>query len=262
MLQKWWVKHENGNVEGPFPTETIRARIYAGFLTEDSLISNDRHIFKPARESLPADEDSPILASAPIPDAELPHVGGRTSRVGDLPVAPVAPPAVKSGSNQCPSCANEVSDEAASCPKCGFFFEPYLTPLVAGGNQPSPAIPAPEPITAAQTILGLGCAVVMLSILGYGGCFTMFSGKPTPEVTTGDKYSAQAYTEEFISRVLKAPSTAQYSNWNVKDSGGGKWTVICDVDSQNSFGAMLRKKFIVTLTITGDNAHMNSINEF
>jgi hypothetical protein len=53
MSQEWWIKHEDGSVEGPLPTETIRARLYAGFLNEECAISDDRRSYKPARMSLP-----------------------------------------------------------------------------------------------------------------------------------------------------------------------------------------------------------------
>jgi hypothetical protein len=53
---------------------------------------------------------------------------------------------------------------------------------------------------------------------------------------------------------LKAPSTAEFSGTTA--TGGGPWTVTGQVDSQNSFGAMIRSPFGCTVTITGESARV------
>jgi len=43
---------------------------------------------------------------------------------------------------------------------------------------------------------------------------------------------------------LKSPTTAQFStDYRAGDLGDGRWQIVSSVDSQNSFGAMLRTKF-------------------
>lgn len=65
---------------------------------------------------------------------------------------------------------------------------------------------------------------------------------------------AFVYGKEYVKLNLKAPSTAKfgsYGNSNVQHYTGCKFVVTGYVDSQNSFGAMLRSNYSVTLIPTG-----------
>ncbi|MDR2269357.1 MAG: hypothetical protein LBF27_00510 [Sphingobacterium sp.] len=69
---------------------------------------------------------------------------------------------------------------------------------------------------------------------------------------------AYIYAEDFIKERLKAPSTAKFPDdferyKHVKYIGDNKYQIISWVDSQNSFGAMLRTKFSCTIKIEGEN---------
>lgn len=58
---------------------------------------------------------------------------------------------------------------------------------------------------------------------------------------------AAAQCESYVKDYLKAPSTAEFSGigeTQIVAQGGGKYAVIGWVDSQNSFGAKLRTKYI------------------
>ncbi|PRW95830.1 hypothetical protein C7A07_25055 [Pseudomonas fragi] len=65
---------------------------------------------------------------------------------------------------------------------------------------------------------------------------------------------AYVMSQTFVKRGLKAPSTADfgsYSESQVKPMPAGasacKFLVIGHVDAQNSFGAMIRNRYIVTV---------------
>lgn len=65
---------------------------------------------------------------------------------------------------------------------------------------------------------------------------------------------AFVYGKEYVKQNLKAPSTAKfgsYGNSSVQHYTGCKFVVTGYVDSQNSFGAMLRSNYSVTLTPSG-----------
>lgn len=72
---------------------------------------------------------------------------------------------------------------------------------------------------------------------------------------SNDEKSLYLYSaEELVKQNLKAPSTADFPNWY-----GGEWhisrkdnviTIVSYVDSQNSFGAMIREKFAIQYSYT------------
>jgi len=70
-----------------------------------------------------------------------------------------------------------------------------------------------------------------------------------------DNYSdAFFYGKEYVKRSLKSPSSAKfgsYGNSSVQHYKGCKFVVKGYVDSQNSFGAMLRSNYSVTMTPSG-----------
>jgi hypothetical protein len=63
-------------------------------------------------------------------------------------------------------------------------------------------------------------------------------------------YEAKSACKEFVERRLKAPSTADFE---MDASGtGDRWTVTGTVDSQNSFGGMVRNSFTCQVRYDGD----------
>jgi len=87
--------------------------------------------------------------------------------------------------------------------------------------------------------------------------------KETREMVS--KYDIYKFAKKSITATLKAPSTAKFPDYN--DEGVN--IVIADstnivvsgyVDAQNSFGAMLRSRYIVALSIKGGMLHVESID--
>lgn len=90
-----------------------------------------------------------------------------------------------------------------------------------------------------------------LMALSISACST---GSGTVTSTGPDKIEAYVMAQVFVEKWLKAPSTAQYplaSEAIINDLGDGRWRVQAWVDSQNSFGAMVRNNFTCTLKYTG-----------
>lgn len=66
--------------------------------------------------------------------------------------------------------------------------------------------------------------------------------------TEHSNFLAYNYAEDFIEQRLKSPSTAEFpgvseKNNHITDLGGGEYQINSWVDSQNSFGAMIRTKW-------------------
>lgn len=65
---------------------------------------------------------------------------------------------------------------------------------------------------------------------------------------------AKICAEKAVTDSLKSPSTAKfckYTEMTATNLGGDRWKVTGYVDAQNSFGAVIRTNWTVTLTLTG-----------
>lgn len=113
-------------------------------------------------------------------------------------------------------------------------------------------------------ILKKGCLVfvVFFALLGVVGSL-MDDEVVEDENEISDSYAYFA-AKESIKEVLKAPSTAEFADYS--DSyirrEGNTFYVDSYVDSQNSFGAMLRKKFRVKIMFNDDSSYTYSIQNF
>jgi hypothetical protein len=103
-------------------------------------------------------------------------------------------------------------------------------------------------------------AICVFLILAYSSGETESS---EPEKRTSiTEYEAKAVAEGQVETVIKAPSTAKFSGLRDTEitpiTNGYK--VIGHVDSQNSFGAMIRSKYSVDIfvdTLSGDIMYKN-----
>lgn len=77
---------------------------------------------------------------------------------------------------------------------------------------------------------------------------------PSSPVSDSDKIRVLAVVRTYLEGRLKSPSTANYSGYGETSvrSVGDKYGVAGWVDSQNSFGAMLRMKYVIVLKKVGD----------
>jgi len=81
---------------------------------------------------------------------------------------------------------------------------------------------------------------------------SLIGGNRSDSSSNDNQYEAIAQCEARIERLLKAPSTAEFDS--SATASGGVWTVTGTVDSENSFGAMLRSNFQCTVEIHTDTA--------
>jgi hypothetical protein len=106
-------------------------------------------------------------------------------------------------------------------------------------------MPRPSPIWIAMFVL-------ILATVACGG-----SGNVTPTVAPvagkSDETLACIMSQDFIERQLKAPASAKYPNCVGKAEfvGDGEFVVTTYVDSQNSFGAMIRTSYVMRLKSLG-----------
>ncbi len=73
--------------------------------------------------------------------------------------------------------------------------------------------------------------------LGVSAC--SYSSTPSGP----DQYGAMEVCRQFVQNHLKSPSTADFSNESASGYGS-TWTVTGSVDSQNSFGGVVRNNYL------------------
>lgn len=67
-------------------------------------------------------------------------------------------------------------------------------------------------------------------------------------------YQAQSACESAVTGILKSPSSADFGGWQRRENADGSFEISGYVDSQNSFGAMLRAQFSCSVDTSGSQA--------
>lgn len=163
---------------------------------------------------------------------------------------------------RCKECGGQVSTEAFTCPHCG-------TPQ----RQSPPPVPIvvyqPPPKKKQIGLLG-GCFLIFLIFILFSVVATV--SKQSDSSTSGEVKARQAKAQDesdlsmrlferskdAVRRKLKAPSTAKFpgtvfgaNEYKVYKMPDGAYRVTSWVDSQNSFGAMIRSQWVVNLREAG-----------
>src|SRR5579863_6173791 len=147
---------------------------------------------------------------------------------------------------QCRECRKDISDQAQRCPSCG-----------------APTTPKKIKAGPALTALFIGGAAVLM----VRDCSS--HNNPQERLATGCSQSnaSMAFimaTNHFVRDELAAPSTAEFTQSDVKYLGNCSFSVSGYVDAQNAFGAKLRHSFSANVrynpdddTCMGYNLHIN-----
>jgi len=201
----------------------------------------------------------------------------------------------------CPDCARRISRRAETCPHCGCPLgaapqsptpKPMITrkrgaarsrarPRTTGGQKKRcpqckeqihanakicPHCRTKQPAPAWATVIGLIITGVLV-VWGYQACSSISSSTGGSD-SRASKGMAWAMAQRFIKDRLVSPGSADFGGWLeqttdecVTDLGSGRYRVKGWVDSQNSFGAMLRSNFVCIVAYAGDNKwNLESIN--
>lgn len=121
---------------------------------------------------------------------------------------------------------------------------------------------APHYLTPGETLLTV-VVMIVISLSGYWGFNSCVkSCEPTPyqikmraenerhERQYGDNLGAAAAAQTFVKARLVSPATAKFpwAGGDVTELNPGEYSVKGYVDSQNAFGAMLRKNYLCIIT--------------
>ena len=106
-----------------------------------------------------------------------------------------------------------------------------------------PPPPAPKAPMGWFTKFLIASPIVLFAAFGLG----LLNNQAQHDPDRGNnEFAAAQACEVVVERQLKAPASAEFTSVAV---GGGPWTVQGTVDSQNSFGAMIRTTYECTVTI-------------
>lgn len=148
---------------------------------------------------------------------------------------------------KCEECKNEVSNKADKCPNCGVKIK-----------------------QGKGCLWWIGVLFVVIAV-GYGievsTKDTSGSNTTSTQGSTSDLFLVYRYAEDAVKKDLKSPTTAEFPGRServnhVNYLGDGEYKVNSWVDSQNSFGAIIRTNFsVVIVMIDGSISSRNLIFE-
>lgn len=137
---------------------------------------------------------------------------------------------------KCPECRISISNAAIVCPSCGR--------------------PIAGKAWGAKHVVGVVLAL-FLGLMILGMLNNKRPGENSTEAARRDYYcqatrdairDAESMARQFVTDGLKTPATASFVETTGSHTDGCSFYVIGSVDSQNTFGAMLRSTFMVVLT--------------
>lgn len=152
----------------------------------------------------------------------------------------------------CPECLNQVTDVARACKYCGYIFDDPRS------VEPAP-LPNPTKTNSNSVMKNLNLMLFFLVILIVAFYLFLTSRTPSTPKPTEDPATpidAVIMCEQFVKDNLKAPKTADFQNIYQAESTEttpDSFTVKSYVDSENSFGAMIRTNFKCQIRFTGDD---------
>lgn len=139
----------------------------------------------------------------------------------------------------CKECGGQVSKKATKCPHCGIK-------LRKGGNN--------------------GCLWTFIIVALAFVAISIFSPDldTSSEISHPNNFLAYNYAEDAVKKKLKAPSTAKFPRTTEKDKhikylGNKEYQIDSWVDSQNSFGAMIRTNFSVTIVFDNEKVSFKNL---
>ncbi|NQT14221.1 MAG: DUF4339 domain-containing protein [Planctomycetes bacterium] len=248
-----WYILRSGQVLGPYTSAKLKAMVETGRLKPDAPVrKGDDGPWTPARKiagltirsGQPAPLDNQTIRQVEtepvvqLVEAEKFNVSNVLDQIPESSsLRPLRP---------CPDCESLISQNALQCPRCGKPFDRYRKPSTDPARHE-------ERKTSSCT---MGCAIIaaLFFALIIGTCL-FDGGNSRGRKSSGDnntKINAYFMAKQFVTDRLKSPASAEFPSHPtscVEATDG--WHVKGYVDSQNSFGAMMRTQWTAVVRHKG-----------
>lgn len=138
----------------------------------------------------------------------------------------------------CKECGGQLSNKAINCPHCGIKLKKT----------------------------GSGCLLpfIITTIIIIGISIFSYDTESSREISHPNNFLAYSYAEDAVKKRLKSPSTAKFPRTIEKDKhikylGNKEYQIVSWVDSQNSFGAMVRSNFSVIIVFDNEKVSFRNL---
>ena len=98
--------------------------------------------------------------------------------------------------------------------------------------------------------LWMKVAGIVLLLLFVGWALQPADSEQRPGTSSDDGYGAEVACQDFVKDRLKSPGTADFSDEEATGPGP-TWVVTGSVDSENTFGGVVRNTYSCTVVSTG-----------
>ena len=153
------------------------------------------------------------------------------------------------------SLGDEYHGRKGKCPECGdklmeiqpdtVVFPPDLAvPIPTGNTNGASRIEYVYPVKNSRGTAVMVFQLLLLAVLIAGLCGAIYAAITIMDYDgIGTPRGASAMAQQTVLKNLLCPSTAKFGGITVKDMGDGYYMVRGYCDSQNGFGAMVRRNF-------------------
>ena len=160
----------------------------------------------------------------------------------------------------CMKCGTANPDDAAtSCPHCGVVYEKLTDAYESKRYKPKKQFRLIPWKLSADQISTIAVGVVLALIVA--GVFAWELMPHTPSNPDPARVAATGFydcKQQVLSR-LKAPSSAEFGDFDFASHQGNSYVLKSYVDAQNSFGAKLRNTFLCTVMVSGETARVTEL---
>ena len=159
---------------------------------------------------------------------------------------------------KCPECEREISDTVVSCPHCGYRIKEveFVKSVPVQEKKDIGCVNIFMIVLIVVVILGIIASMARDS--SSSDSESSSSESDYSSTSSSSNFVAYNYAERYVKQNLKSPSTAEFpdvfeKSEHINPISDNKYQINSWVDSQNSFGAIIRTKFSCVIVFDGDN---------